>query len=40
MLKSKLLKSELTFLNYIISNHLKDLVKDIKILSIYNKINN
>lgn len=38
MLKSKLL--ELIFLNYIISNHLKDLVKDIKILSIYNKINN
>lgn len=38
MLKSKLLK--LIFLNYIISNHLKDLVKDIKILSIYNKINN
>lgn len=38
MLKSKLLK--LIFLNYIISNLVKDFVKDIKILSIYNKINN
>lgn len=38
MLKSKLL--ELIFLNYIISNLVKDFVKDIKILSIYNKINN
>lgn len=34
MLKSKLL--ELIFLNYIISNLVKDFVKDIKILSIYN----